>query len=731
MGRPNLESIPFMCARIVFVCGLLILCSAAAQDAVYEWDGEPVVDPNKEDWTRTQSPAAKASEVRWKVERERIEHAPLNGAWKRVSEFQAPPRELKPGEFATLLLRSTGTNTDGLETYYEFPFIECTFDSKDLPAEQLEYCRQVKRLAPVSPGVFSGTYTFKVPDAARGSFTISACASGFPGTVYKYKLKKPTAVYDANPVFNGGALIHLEASAERRIELFCTAATARSAAACDGTSLLLLRVAGVPDGQAVFELEGPESGGTLHAFDANPFKDPGGPRLDTRTVVSKTLGAVALAFYKPPAQFDAGTAHDKKPHRACTVKVSTVSAAGTPGPSAALSFKLVRPPVILVHGTYDEPRNCWQLTLGDVGLTYKVSMEDRLKNEGFSVYLVDWQKTNGNTDPSDFKTNEKMVRDGPGGIKTAIRDYQSKGCAATKCDLVCHSQGGVLPRVYAKGVRSDRPRPDTDDHYVKPEACECWYHRPPEPDYSHFRQGDINRLLTISSTHHGSDLSKLFATYKDIREDWVSAATNPSAGGLMWKAGARMTGGFYDQMPQSIALAAIGKTELPAHAIACICEDTDLMLNDEEFLKQLESIWSWGKGQAADVFTQVGQARDALILKAAIEAEDTDLDKLNNALRMRAATFGNKPNDTTVREESSLGGLKPPFATTIEHVLHSYAPRYESVQNRVVELLKNRGTGQWSAAGFPPAGKAMRISLPEIYTPAGEEIVKLRAAKKP
>ena len=145
----------------------------------------------------------------------------------------------------------------------------------------------------------------------------------------------------------------------------------------------------------------------------------------------------------------------------------------------AFTYTVVRPPVVLMHGTFSSPDTAWKM-----GVQGQESMFDRLSAEGFNVFTVDFHETNGQGDPSSFEENAKVLYDNPGGIKNALDFYRDTlDIAVTQVDVVGHSLGGVLPRVYS----SQEYNPD----YERDE---------------NFMEGDINRLITIASTHFGSHL---------------------------------------------------------------------------------------------------------------------------------------------------------------------------------------------------------------------------------
>jgi hypothetical protein len=543
--------------------------------------------------------------------------------------------------------------------------------------------------------------------------------------------------------------------------------TKRIGAAADGVSLLILRAKVEEAGKATLSLEGSEAGGELLPITADPWRTPGSSRLEVSTVKPfpdaynkddptdpNKNSPYVLALYKPPLNY--GRSYASRPSREFKVKLSFQPEKGGAAQDAECLLRLVRPPVLLVHGTFDDPTNCWRMA----GMDSSTSLSDRLSQEGYVVLLADYKATNGSSDPSGFVTNQKVVWDNNGaGIKDALEVMRRVDLAVTQADLVCHSLGGVLARVYAKG-KSVAPfnQAVSTEHFTDPEKCqECWYHR-----RDNFFRGDIHRLVTISSTHMGSDICRLMATYDQYtNEHGIAHGHVPTNFASLWttifltyvdaqKDTAIFTGAFKDQIPGSSALQSIGPTRVPAHAIACIADDDklDLVVNkkDESYQQRLEKIWKNSRQATLKwAFEHMGQPQDAKLLVQLSEAEADIEAELNeasskvrlgyesaepraelrrkelaykrrmDALALRAAVFGNTPNDCTVRQESSLGGLKPPYTTILPNVLHGYAPRYKSVQNRVVELLQSDESSRlFDPNGFPAAG-----GLPANLPPSG------------
>lgn len=215
----------------------------------------------------------------------------------------------------------------------------------------------------------------------------------------------------------------------------------------------------------------------------------------------------------------------------------------------------VRPPVILMHGTYSDPDQTWK-TAANGGST----LYDRLTQEGYKTFTVNYKETNGTTgfitDNTGFQDNAKVLwgevyPQNTGGIKDALTYYRNQlGIAVTQADVVGHSLGGVLPRVYASA------------HY--------------NPDYKraeNFMEGDINRLITVGSTHFGSHLGEMQLFLDGVSPfdlgglDWLAVQGFNLCSS--WVGGASPSKAVMDQLPplHGTGLQQIGRTEIPSHAI--------------------------------------------------------------------------------------------------------------------------------------------------------------------
>lgn len=477
----------------------------------------------------------------------------------------------------------------------------------------------------------------------------------------------------------------------------------------------------------------------------------------------------------------------------------------------AYTLDLFQPPVVLVHGTFDNPDNCWETPISPAANT----MVQALQFRGFYVSTVDYSGTNGAKDTnfpyaepsSSFFSNRKVVYTNPGGIQVTVNHYRDElNLACTRADVVGHSMGGVLPRVLASD--DNGPNPFNKDYYRT----------------NNFISGDINRLISIASTHHGSDLSfflNFFNTsWKNSELPYITRLGNSLIPFALWLGGdLSESGAVRDQIPGSPALQRIGPTEVPAHAIVCTVEEIDdfeanagepetfatyanilnaataffyfyhaglqgFVANTLDYYKRIPPGLRNGNSQDSpfpplsvqatleaskpsnqelllaqieEGFTEFWQNwhllldgendqwimedQDEFLLQYEtaeynmFEQDDDFLDYIGNGLHqisgeylnsdlisndarlsaidyLRYLIFKNDLNDGVVRYESQTGGLDQKYITHFRNHIHSYAPRYPEIINRIIQLLSGN-LDEFSADGFPEAGKTMPLSVPD------------------
>ena len=599
---------------------------------------------------------------------------------------------------------------------------------------------------------------------------------------------KSIRMIDANPELLTSFLFSIDDVRELTPEQIVAVDLPRSAIAADGVT------------EVVLITEYTEFGVTDVTIDGIPLEKPWGP--NTVEIEDRHYG---FAIISAPDVFPGSTDSDTDAS-GLAFEMADVEIAHS-GEEITLrtdQVKIVRPPVILVHGTFSTPQTAWQETASSPG---SKSMEAHLSENGFRTFLLDYTATNGSADPSGFSDNAMALWENPGGIEEAVNTYRNLQIACTQADVIGHSLGGILPRIYAS------------EHY-NPEG----YLRK-----ENFMEGDMNRLITLGSTHFGSHMGelKVFLENASIFDvgplGWVAGQTATLIGN--WVSSTANTGAVIDQLPApgendaGMPLALLGRTAVPAHAITCrvdrgelVDETVDpdssyyymfrylsLLMYYSSSLREayldsklelcalgLKANTTYDGTQAVELFDgldEVDVFKDAVdeVISAAgqvIEVIDGEFELPNNieifhwvmaetgvsdvvdvdlflnlfhpdndpqeVLQkyfwdwakpdleayfaeeenrdfeenmievLRFLVFNNDANDGVVRVESQSGEIEmecPSCVTHLSGVLHGFAPRYETVQNRITELL-DAGMFHFNQEGFPAPDHAQKLYYP-------------------
>jgi len=547
--------------------------------------------------------------------------------------------------------------------------------------------------------------------------------------------------------------------------------TERDGVAADGVSQLLL---------------------TMTASMAGKFRagtTTGDPKIDGKLWLlrdGKTCeteeGHIAFAIYTAPNNFGRGTGMrppgDNERLGGAEMRDVTVGISFRPEghkkrlPPKKTKIKIVRPPLVLVHGLLDTPVGAW-LTAANIGKTFT----HYVQNAGFIPFLVDYQSTNGAygmgmPDNSSFEDNRFVVWGGSvdrgfmgsnasdlpqtvknpdtgekayrGGIRHALNYYRNNlNVAVTQADVIGHSMGGVLARVYASDESAFSQATDVCEPTPVP-------YNPQYRRLDNFGQGDINRLITIDTPHHGSGQIAIYEllTEKEIEnEDWGSwfFRTGAKYYANYMEAASTKTKAMQDLKLESCALKRIGVTEVPSHVVAAGTREYRAhdSLYDQElsYLKALDALaalFYWFPDNLEELFTIIEEDWRGGLPEDTKQAyrdlinwgyepwmerwnEEEGPDKKTwvpyTVLEpLRDLMFRFDENDSTVRLDSQLAGLKVGSrhvtyvalekGADIElSVLHRYAQRMLKLQLSVVNTLKS--DEDRFAPELPPAGQFM------------------------
>lgn len=575
---------------------------------------------------------------------------------------------------------------------------------------------------------------------------------------------KPLSVrlFDANPLYLAGRAPEESPQAD---ELLARLTQERVAVAGDGLSRVVLRL----------DLDAPGVARLIVPDDERPFDDGrvtmlfGGRTAEVESAGRKSH--VALALYTPPPSFEEPrrrVADGEAPPPGARALLRDVVATRTArlalelGPDAArmearpepVDVALVRPPTVLIHGTFDDPVECWDRSAREPPAepaAGEVSMVTALRRQGHAVFLLDFRETNGSSrgrpKDSDFAGNARTFWTAPMGAYDALRTYrEGLDVAVAQVDVVGHSLGGLIPRLWAS------------THYNPPGDAAPVFDRERTRAFrraDNFGRGDVHRLVTIGTPHQGSDFASLAVALQDmpppLRAALATLLGHRSPEPALWLAERaaiqylRLAEGYgvspvvrdqaaYLPSQPNEALRRVGPTPVPSHAVVCTAALPDLLRFGETYKMPMRVVAWWllnaRPASVGSFFTLRGQQRELPRIYG--ESQDAGGRHGSDAAGGeswlfdeswtpapsqqftlyalgRAVLFGNTQNDMIVRVQSQTGGLPLQCTSLVRGVLHSFASRYAAVQERVVEAL---GGAAWRfhAEGFLEPGPMENVA---------------------
>ena len=290
-------------------------------------------------------------------------------------------------------------------------------------------------------------------------------------------------------------------------------------AVTDGVSRLLLRIEVNDFNPVTFFLQGESN----NPQDENGFLQSIDNQESQQKNQSLTVSPIAIgdkkyvfAVYRAPSNF---VRHDIDKNQdgvdddtIISERIISLTAQINGQPIATKDIKLERPPLILIHGLWSS-KFMWN------NPTEPIDFERMLKAKipDIVVYTDSY--------PNDvyFGENREAVRQF---IQNARDVMNSKGIAMIQADIVGHSMGGVLARIWAGAGTG---------YYVRDD---------------NFRAGDIHKLITLDSPHYGSFLADLGVLY--LRDPGANSIVRTILVETMQKRGYNLTNGaIYNLMSMS------------------------------------------------------------------------------------------------------------------------------------------------------------------------------------
>lgn len=290
--------------------------------------------------------------------------------------------------------------------------------------------------------------------------------------------------------------------------------------AADGVTRILIRLGGLGDGS--FQIKVTDENGSTdpahvgelsNAFESEQF---GNPLVLGSVYVPSEHTWMILVRLTAPLDFDRDSSDNDLGERELTIEFGVPNI----GPCITKKIKLVRPPVVLMHGLWGDADTWrWGLAGGPAGLPPTVA--------GFEVCAYQYKEDNAKS----FSHNMRHVRNAVDGARRRLINQK---IATTQVDYVGHSMGGTLGRVFA----------GTQD-YLRPD---------------NFLSGDFHKLITVNAPLFGSKLAPRLTRLDNTRTVcgwiWETLFGYPVA-----------EGGVRDLRPDSPPLCSLPALDLPVHAL--------------------------------------------------------------------------------------------------------------------------------------------------------------------
>ena len=224
-------------------------------------------------------------------------------------------------------------------------------------------------------------------------------------------------------------------------------------AVADGATKVLLKYIAEAPGAVVFTEYNGVTGDSLVPLGSSSNTAATNQQVSVPTELINGQN-VAYALYTVPESLDTTMEAQQYSHKAVQHNVSfTASYTATDNSveESVTSLTLQSPPVLLVHGLWDDA----------TGFLQKTGPFSQLKNFNFQIYIADYSNFNN----ASFEANETALLDNHNGsaigdkeaeeygveklgINGICKEYRDRGVAITKVDVVAHSLGGLVTRKF-------------------------------------------------------------------------------------------------------------------------------------------------------------------------------------------------------------------------------------------------------------------------------------------
>lgn len=421
--------------------------------------------------------------------------------------------------------------------------------------------------------------------------------------------------------------------------------------AADGVTPILVGIELSGPGVLRLTLPSDGSAGVFRGFDRSPLG------TSTQPAIHEVDGQhYAFAVIAAPEDFVADPSHERLGEREAILDIRWRADSAPFTTELSRSLTVTRPPVMLLHGLWGSFDSTW-------GDDFKAELEA----VGLTLTPADYRETHA--DP--FVENVELVL---GEISRVLEAHRETGIAVTQADVVGHSMGGVLTRMF-----------------IADEASQ------PYRDERNYGEGDVNRLISLVTPHCGARTA-----------EWLTGSDGePTIVGLVFnRMGLDVTQGAVRDLRQDrIALPPTLGLGVPLHALT---------------------------GSGGDEAVGVAASSVCLLAGGVTCRAWKTFWNLASIFDVQTQVFGDSDHDLVVGINSQRSGLGSPFVTDFgislpfDFGVHVTVNRETRVAERIVDLLNTPiGDAVW-AAGFPascPDGP-LPPPLPPLYTgPGGLDII--------
>ena len=342
---------------------------------------------------------------------------------------------------------------------------------------------------------------------------------------------------------------------------------------------------------------------------------------------------------------------------------------GKPLSKIGYKYRVLRPGVVFIHGLGDNNTLFYDM------IRHLISKEMYVNSQLFSV---DYHESNTSSFMTNTTTNE-VVKNGCEIICKKL--FESDSIVSTKYDMVGHSMGGILARLYVQETSNGKE--------------------------------STNSIITLNTPHYGSQLGNIYGWAKKWERDIDSYIMSKSDKRFLY-IDALLCGNFFknDNNFQAINDLAMGSKAIlalngenrnkligiPVHSICTIVPEKYV----KSFLRQ--------------------QVKTKMEDKGIFGIRSWLLERLfANSINGVINGIYSGPSDLVVPLSSQQGGLSGFYTSehegTFENAMHIYAPHWLEVMDEVSILLQtHKDDNFFSMSGFPSNTEGARL----LHSPSNE-----------